>query len=130
MANGFSYWQGSPINNASHVYLDDMQQALGRIQSVSGSVDAIEFWTGETGWPTDGGSPYGPATASTSNAATFFKQGVCAALAWGTNVFYFEAFDEPWKPASVGDNGQAQIETTWGAMTGDRATKPGFSLTC
>lgn len=105
-----------------------MAQALGHIQSVTGSVDAIEFWTGETGWPTDGGSNYGAATASTANANTFFHQGVCAALAWGTNVFYFEAFDEPWKPASVGQAGTPAIETTWGAMTANRGTK--FSLKC
>jgi len=128
LANGFSYWQAQPIANATATYLDDMAQALGHIQSVSGSVDAIEFWTGETGWPTDGGSNYGAATASTANANTFFHQGVCAALAWGTNVFYFEAFDEPWKPASVGQDGTPAIETTWGAMTANRGTK--FSLKC
>jgi len=106
-----------------------MSQALARIQDVSGSVDAIEFWTGETGWPGDGGSTYEDvAVASNANAKTFWQQGVCAALDWGTNVFYFEAFDEPWKPNSVGANGDAEVETTWGAMTSDRQTK--FSLTC
>ncbi len=42
--------------------------------------------------------------------------------------FRFSAFDEPWKPASVGDNGKAADETAWGAMTADRKTK--FSLKC
>lgn len=129
LANGFSYWQGIAINNASHSYLDDMDQALNRIQSISGSIDAIEFWTGETGWPGDGGSTYeNVAVASDANAKTFWDEGVCAALAWGTNVFYFEAFDEPSKPTSVGEDGQAEVESTWGAFTVDRTAK--WALTC
>ena len=49
-------------------------------------------------------------------------------LEWGVNVFYFEAFDEPWKPTSIGDNGAAADETHWGAMNADRSLKQGFSL--
>lgn len=49
-------------------------------------------------------------------------------LAWGVNLFYFEAFDEPWKPDSIGDNGQPADEKHWGAMTSTRGTK--FSLKC
>ena len=52
----------------------------------------------------------------------------CGALDWGVNTFYFEAFDEPWKPHSTGDNGQASDETHWGAMNADRSQK--FSLKC
>lgn len=54
LANGFPYWQGMPISNATQTYFYDMQQALARVQSITGSVDAIEFWNGETGWPSDG----------------------------------------------------------------------------
>lgn len=81
-----------------------------------------------TGWPTDGGSDYEDARAGTKNAKQFYDEAVCGLLDWGLNAFYFEAFDEPWKPSSTGDNGVAQIETHWGAMTADR--KPKFSLTC
>jgi glucan 1,3-beta-glucosidase len=49
-------------------------------------------------------------------------------LAWGYRVFYFEAFDEPGKPPSIGTNGQAADETHWGAMNADRSTK--FPLKC
>lgn len=49
-ANGFSYWQGkSAGKEATSTYFDDMQQALGHIQELTGSLDAIEFWNGETG---------------------------------------------------------------------------------
>jgi len=75
-----------------------------------------------------GGSNYGSAVASTANAQMFFQTGVCGIKAWGVNVFYFEAFDEPWKPTSVGDSGAASDETHWGAMTAGRGVK--FPLAC
>ncbi|KAI4214492.1 MAG: hypothetical protein LQ351_002909 [Letrouitia transgressa] len=128
LVNAFGYWQHQNINNATATYLDDLQQAIGHIQSLSGSLDAIEIWNGETGWPGDGGDDYGDAKAGTKNAATFYRTGVCAALDWGYNVFYFEAFDEAWKPKSTGDTGAQGDETHWGAFTADRKLK--FSLSC
>lgn len=70
--------------------------------------------------PPTGGSDFGAARASTANAATYFQAAVCGMLAWGVDVFYFEAFDEPWKPRSEGDNGVSADETHWGAMTAGR----------
>ncbi|KAF2771796.1 putative glucan 1,3-beta-glucosidase [Teratosphaeria nubilosa] len=129
LANAFSYWQGKQVGDgAVYTYFDDVQQALARIQKISGSIDKIEYWNGEVGWPTDGGSNYGPATASTKLAATFYNQGVCGLLKWGINVFYFEALDEPWKPTSIGKSGESENEQHWGAMTADRKAK--FTLTC
>ena len=49
-------------------------------------------------------------------------------LNWGITSFYFEAFDEPGKPNSVGQDGQAEGESVWGAFTVDRVAK--FNLTC
>lgn len=127
LANAFAYWQGQTTQNSSHSYLDDLNQAFGHIQSVAGTTD-IEIWNGETGWPTDGGTNYASAIAGTQNAASFYQQGVCAALAWGFNVFYFEAFDEPSKPASIGTNGESEDETHWGAFDANRSSK--FSMNC
>jgi glucan 1,3-beta-glucosidase len=62
------------------------------------------------------------------NAQIFWDQGVCGMFDWGYNIFFFEAFDEPWKPASIGLNGQAADETHWGAMNADRSLK--FPLQC
>lgn len=140
LVNAFGYWQAQNINNASATYLDDLQQAFGHIQSVAGSTTAIELWNGETGWPTDGktvqgkstpvcrmlsltsgGSNYGAATAGTANAQDFFTNGVCAALDWNINVFYFEAFNEPWKPDSTGLDGQPGDEKHWGAYDAGRS---------
>ncbi|KAL9130601.1 MAG: hypothetical protein Q9217_001261 [Psora testacea] len=126
LINAFGYWQSQDISNASATYIDDLQQAYGHIQSVAGSTTSIELWNGETGWPTDGGSDYHDpkysttAVAGTKNAQTFYKEGVCGALKWDFNVFYFEAFNEPWKPASVGLGGQEGDETHWGAFDADR----------
>jgi len=129
LTNAFAYWQGTDIDNSTGTYFNDIAQAIKRIQTIAGdNAKNIRIINGETGWPTDGGSNYGPAVAGTDNAAQFFKQGVCGMLEWGVSVFYFEAFDEPWKPDSVGDNGQAMDETHWGLYTADRQIK--FDASC
>jgi len=128
LVNAFAYWQAQEIGNATATYIDDMMQAITHIQKIAGSKDKVYIATGETGWPTDGGSDYGAAKAGTKNAITFHEKGICAVLGWGVDVFYFEAFDEPWKPKSIGDDGKAADETHWGMYTADR--KPKFKVTC
>lgn len=106
-----------------------MYQAVTHIEKIAGGPDKKpEIWNGETGWPTAEGTDYDEAKGGLSNAEHFYQHGFCSLLDWGYNAFYFEAFDEPWKPASVGDNGKAADETAWGAMTAERKTK--FSLKC
>ena len=126
--NAFAYWQGQNIDNATATYFDDIMQAFQRIQSTAGSTTSPELWNGETGWPTDGGSNYNDALAGTANAETYWKDGVCGMLAWGVNLFYFEAFDEPNKPDSIGQDGNAANEKNWGAFTADH--KPKWELKC
>jgi glucan 1,3-beta-glucosidase len=75
-----------------------------------------------------GGSDFKAAKAGTENAKAYYQQAVCGIIDWGFNAFYFEAFDEPWKPDSVGDGGAAADEKHWGAMTADRGVK--FNLKC
>ncbi|KAF2276257.1 glucan 1,3-beta-glucosidase-like protein [Westerdykella ornata] len=129
MVNAFAFWQGASKENATHVYLDDMYQAITHIEKIAGGWDKKpEIWNGETGWPTAVGTDYDKAKGGLENAAYFWKHGFCSLLDWGYNAFYFEAFDEPWKPASIGDNGKAADETTWGAFTADRKRK--FPLEC
>lgn len=129
MVNAFAFWQGASKENATHVYLDDMFQAVSHIEKVAGGADkAPEIWNGETGWPTAVGTDYDEAKGGLEDAEHFYQHGFCSLLDWGFNAFYFEAFDEPWKPSSIGDNGKVADETTWGAMTADRKAK--FSLKC
>ncbi|KAL8680261.1 MAG: hypothetical protein Q9186_003557 [Xanthomendoza sp. 1 TL-2023] len=126
----FLYLLATPMNLRTLLIplkFDDLQQAIGHIQDLAG-LNTIEIMNGETGWPGDGGEDYGEAKAGTANEERFFKEGVCAALAWGVDVFYFEAFDESWKPKSKGDDGTFSDETHWGAFYASRTPK--FSLTC
>lgn len=129
LINAFAFWQGAEGANATWVYFDDMAQAISHIEEISGGVDKVpEIWGGETGWPTAVGTDYEKAKGGLENAEAFYHQGYCALLRYGYNAFYFEAFDEPWKPTSVGDNGKAIDETTWGVMDVNR--KPKFDLAC
>lgn len=129
LANAFAYWQGTVADQAYKTYFDDMAGAMSHIQKVAGdNADKIHVINGETGWPTDGGSDYEAALAGTDNAETFWKTGVCGMLDWGVDLFYFEAYDESWKPNSVGDNGQAMDEKHWGLYTADRKAK--FDTSC
>ncbi|KAG0682781.1 glycoside hydrolase 3 protein [Pichia californica] len=121
-ANAFSYWQGQTQANSTFSFFDDIMQALQTVQSIKGSTD-IEFWVGETGWPTDG-SDYGASVPSIDNAATFWKEGICAMRGWGVNTFVFEAFDETWKPETSGSS----VETHWGVFDDSRSLK--YPLDC
>ncbi len=52
LCNAFSYWQDQVISNATGSLFDDIMQAFGHIQTLSGSNGAVELWIGETGWTT------------------------------------------------------------------------------
>lgn len=124
LVNAFAYWQGQEIGNATATLVDDINQAYGRIL---GSGKTPELWIGETGWPSDG-TAYQNALPGLDNARTFYHDGVCGELEKDSNVFVFEAFDEPWKPASIGLDGSAADETHWGVMSADRVPK--YDLRC
>ncbi|KAK1641377.1 family 17 glycosyl hydrolase [Colletotrichum phormii] len=127
LTNAFSYWQGQTRDNATACFFDSIMQAFGRIQSVSGSLNKPELWVGETGWPSEGAN-YQQAIPGQDNAQAFYDSGVCGMVNWGFNVFFFEAFDEPWKPHAIGEDGSEAPETHWGAMKADRAAK--YPLKC
>ncbi|KAI7055951.1 hypothetical protein KC339_g18292 [Hortaea werneckii] len=84
---------------------------------------AVDIWVGETGWPTDGGSDNGRAMASTDFAEYYFHDGICAQANKGTNIFVFEALDEPWKPSVMGID-----ESHWGVLYSNRTSK--YNLRC
>ncbi|EGV62456.1 glycoside hydrolase 3 protein [Yamadazyma tenuis] len=122
-ANAFSYWQGQTLKNSSYSFFDDIMQALQVIQTTKGDTD-IEFFVGETGWPTEG-TNYENAQPGVSNAKTYFQQSVCALRAWGVNVGVFEAFDEAWKPDTSGTD---DVEKHWGVFDSNSDLK--YSLDC
>ncbi|KAF9871868.1 glycosyl hydrolase family 17 [Colletotrichum karsti] len=116
LANAFSYWQGQTRDNATASFFDSIMQAFGHIQRVSG-----------TGWPSEG-AKYQKAEPGHDNAEAFYLGGVCGMVRWGFNVFFFEAFDEPWKPHAIGEDGSEAPEVHWGGMKADRSAK--YSLRC
>ncbi|KAE9994861.1 hypothetical protein Vi05172_g6199 [Venturia inaequalis] len=92
----------------------------------------------EIGWPSDGGNDCGTgakcpdttsgAVASIPNMNKLMEAWICPALANGTDYFWFEAFDEPWKIAynspSLGQN----WEDKWGLMDINRNLKKGLVI--
>ncbi|KAL0474826.1 endo-beta-1,3-glucanase [Neurospora intermedia] len=90
----------------------------------------------ETGWPSQGGSDCYPDTKSTNcpgravagitELNQFMSDWVCQALANGTEYFWFEAFDEPWKIRF--NTKDQQWEDHWGLMDVDRNLKKGIKI--
>ncbi|EGW35407.1 uncharacterized protein SPAPADRAFT_58624 [Spathaspora passalidarum NRRL Y-27907] len=122
-ANAFSYWQGQTQKNASYSFFDDIMQALQVIQTTKGSTD-IEFWVGETGWPTDG-TNFEAAYPSVENAADYWQRAICSMRAWGVNVAVFEAIDEAWKPDT---SGTSDVEKHWGVWDSNNNLK--YKIDC
>lgn len=89
----------------------------------------------ETGWPSAGGTDCGSATVTTCPAGAvagidemnqFMSDWVCQALDNGTNYFWFEAFDEPWK-VRFNTKGK-EWEDKWGLMDINRKLKDGVKI--
>ncbi|RFU24077.1 hypothetical protein B7463_g12260, partial [Scytalidium lignicola] len=87
----------------------------------------------ETGWPSTGGTDCGGATTCTvgsvagiSEMNTFMNDWVCQSLKNGTQYFWFEAFDEPWK--IIYDTPGQNWEDKWGLMDVNRVLKDGVII--
>ncbi|PHH64355.1 hypothetical protein CDD81_4712 [Ophiocordyceps australis] len=89
----------------------------------------------ETGWPSAGGKNCGGAMTQTCDPGSvagidemnrFMNDWVCQALDNGTNYFWFEAFDEPWK-IRFNEKGK-EWEDKWGLMDTNRKLKPGVKI--
>ncbi|KIX94998.1 uncharacterized protein Z520_09308 [Fonsecaea multimorphosa CBS 102226] len=91
----------------------------------------------ETGWPSGGGEDCGGtdgscapgqsgSVAGVDGMNTFMDNWVCQALANGTEYFWFEAFDEPWK--IIYNTASQQWEDKWGLMDPGRNLKPGLKI--
>jgi len=89
----------------------------------------------EVGWPSTGGNDCGQGTCTSSTDGsvagidemnTFMDTFVCQSLANGTNYFWFEAFDEPWKV--VFNTATEAWEDKWGLMDPGRNLKDGVNI--
>ncbi|KAL2062504.1 hypothetical protein VTL71DRAFT_6770 [Oculimacula yallundae] len=95
--------------------------------------DVSKHIISETGWPSTGGTGCGgPATCTGGSVAgiqqmnSFMADWVCQALTNGTNYFWFEAFDEPWK-IKFNEAGK-EWEDKWGLLDVNRNLKPGVTI--
>ncbi|KAJ5685496.1 hypothetical protein N7536_008115 [Penicillium majusculum] len=90
----------------------------------------------EVGWPSGGGKDCGDSkvcdddtpgsVASIENMNTFMSDWICPALENGTDYFWFEAFDEPWK-VQFNTPGK-EWEDKWGLMDSARKLKKGLKI--
>ncbi|PYI26695.1 glycoside hydrolase [Aspergillus indologenus CBS 114.80] len=90
----------------------------------------------EVGWPSGGGNDCGDgdncqndtqgAVAGVDEMNQFMSDWVCQALENGTEYFWFEAFDEPWK-VQYNIEGE-EWEDKWGLMDAARKLKPGLKI--
>lgn len=89
----------------------------------------------ETGWPSQGGTDCGTtaitdcpdaSVAGIDQMNQFMEDWVCSALTNGTEYFWFEAFDEPWKISF--NTGSQNWEDHWGLMDVDRNLKDGVKI--
>ncbi|EKG15171.1 Glycoside hydrolase family 17 [Macrophomina phaseolina MS6] len=89
----------------------------------------------ETGWPSGGGNDCGESTCTSDTQGSvaginemniFLDDWVCQALKNGTEYFWFELFDEPWKIRY--NTKDENWEDKWGLMTVDRELKNGVKI--
>lgn len=108
--NVHPYWEGKVIDEAVG-WVAQRRAELAQLYPTKRIVIS------ETGWPTCG-TPRGPAVPSVANQERFVRELLAWAESEKIELFYFEAFDEPWKmnePNGVGP--------CWGLHDKDRRAK-------
>ncbi|KAF3759998.1 family 17 glycoside hydrolase [Cryphonectria parasitica EP155] len=139
------------LAEASDYVMANIHPFFGGVSADDAAAWTYSFWTeqdgdyfksntskniiAETGWPTQGGTDCGTdavtectngAVASIDGLNQFMSDWVCQALDNGTQYFWFESFDEPWK--IIYDNGTENWEDHWGLLTVDRVLKDGVKI--
>ncbi|OBT44527.1 hypothetical protein VE00_04916 [Pseudogymnoascus sp. WSF 3629] len=135
LSNVHPFFTGKPIAEAAEFTWQFWQN-----QDFPLKPDLKKNIIAETGWPTKGGTDcgYGVYTCDKGSVAgvaelnQFMEQWVCQAMTNGTQYFWFEAFDEPWKikfntKAETGKPAQ-EWEDQWGIMDVNRVLKPGVVI--
>lgn len=131
MANIHPFFGGINANDAAKWTLDFWETNNGPFFKKDKSKNIIS----ETGWPSQGGTNCGSdsvtvcpkaSVAGISEMNKFMEDWVCKALSDGTEYFWFEAFDEPWKISFNEKN--KNWEDHWGLMDVDRKLKNGVKI--
>uniref|UniRef100_A0AAV1TCI8 glucan endo-1,3-beta-D-glucosidase n=1 Tax=Peronospora matthiolae TaxID=2874970 RepID=A0AAV1TCI8_9STRA len=114
-ANYFPFWELAAIDGAAdHFY--ERFSALVKIVSTYNK----EVIVGETGWASQGTSANG-SIATEANAAKFFYDFYTLATEKNLTYYYFSAFDEPWKLATL-EAGET-VEAYFGLFTEEGVLK-------
>ncbi|KAM0747073.1 glycoside hydrolase [Meredithblackwellia eburnea MCA 4105] len=119
MANVHPFFGGVPIAQGAAWTNEFFQE--NDVYYCNRAANSPTCYIAETGWPTASLTPanltIGGATAGVAQLQTFLDTFVCQANANGTEYFYFEAFDEPWKVSFGG------VEPFWGLMDSNKKMK-------
>ncbi|OIW30492.1 glycoside hydrolase [Coniochaeta ligniaria NRRL 30616] len=139
------------LAQASDYVMANIHPFFGGINAKDAASWTYSFWTNnngpffksdvsknvisETGWPSQGGTDCGTtaitdcpdaSVAGIDQMNQFMEDWVCSALTNGTEYFWFEAFDEPWKISF--NSGSQNWEDHWGLMDVDRNLKDGVKI--
>ncbi|KAH8907399.1 glycoside hydrolase [Coniochaeta sp. PMI_546] len=139
------------LAQASDYVMANIHPFFGGINAKDAASWTYSFWTNnngpffksdvskniisETGWPSQGGTDCGTTAITVCPDASvagidqmnqFMEDWVCTALTNGTEYFWFEAFDEPWKISF--NSGSQNWEDHWGLMDVDRNLKDGVKI--
>lgn len=131
MANIHPFFAGEPARSAADWTMYFWGNKTGTFLKSDPAMNIIA----ETGWPSQGGTSCGNAwetdcpdrsVAGIDEMNVFMEDWVCRALEDGTEYFWFEAFDEPWK-FKYNTEGK-QWEDHWGLMDVNRRLKDGLKI--
>ncbi|WEW55961.1 glycosyl hydrolases family 17 protein [Emydomyces testavorans] len=132
MANVHPFFGGIPVDQAAGWTYDFWTSKDVALTKGTNKKQLIS----EVGWPSGGGNDCGTtatcpdsksgAIAGVKEMNKFMDDWVCAALKNGTDYFWFEAFDEPWK-VQYNTPGK-EWEDKWGLMDPGRNLKPGLKI--
>jgi exo-beta-1,3-glucanase (GH17 family) len=131
MANIHPFFAGEPAKSAAAWTMLFWNNKVSSFLKKNPEMNIIS----ETGWPTQGGMGCGnewetdcpqKAVAGIEELNVFMEDFVCQALKNGTQYFWFEAFDEPWK-VRFNTPGK-EWEDHWGLLTVNRELKKGVVI--
>ncbi|OQE15673.1 hypothetical protein PENSTE_c027G04040 [Penicillium steckii] len=132
MSNVHPFFAGVNVDNAASWTWDFWQNHDVSLTKNSKKKQVIS----EVGWPSGGGKDCGDSptcdkdtpgsVASIDNLNKFMSDWICQALDNGTDYFWFEAFDEPWKVQF--NTKDENWEDKWGLMDSARKIKKGLKI--
>ncbi|KAF2104639.1 glycoside hydrolase family 17 protein [Rhizodiscina lignyota] len=133
MANVHPFFAGTPADQAAAWTWSFWQENDVAVASDKKNIIS------EVGWPSGGGNDCGTtvpvcptktagSVAGISELNEFMSEWVCQSLANGTDYFWFEAFDEPWKVIYNTPSKGQNWEDKWGLMDVNRNVKAGVQI--